>query len=162
MLVSILRRARNIPGAADGGRKVTLLPATLVVAALASLVGCQSTPPVGPVPSPSTPVSASPSPISSPSPSAAKARTFKLEININAHTVSPLRRSVRLQRGQPVDLVIHSDHDGTVTIDGPKLHKKVVVHRLVQIPVTFVANRPGVITIASSDPKATVARLTVS
>lgn len=140
------------------------LRVVLVAATVSAVCGCGSTPSVGPVPHPSSPATASPaSAFPAPSPSSSTDTAgYKLDINVSAQTVSPLRRSVHLQRGRPVVLAIHSDHDVTITIDGPAIHKDVFVDRLADIPATFVPRRTGVVVIASTDPKATVARLIVT
>lgn len=133
--------------------------ATLVATVLAfAVVGCGAAPPpVGAVPSPDVPLpeaSIKPAPTNTPI-------AFKLDVFIDAKTVTPLRKAVVLIRGHTVLLVFHSDHDVQVTISGAGLDQTVFVARLATIPVSFVVDQRGVVTIESADPVATIAELTV-
>lgn len=125
------------------------------VAAAASLAACGTTPAVGREPGSTVPTGTA---TSSPSPTR---DSLKLAINIDAKTVSPYRKTVELDRGQTVVLVTRSDHDTSLTVTGPGIDRTDFIGRLTTISTTFVADVPGIILVKSTDPAATIARLTV-
>ncbi len=94
--------------------------------------------------------------------STAPAEALKIEINIDQQTVSPLEKKFEVKRGRSVVLVTRSDHDTTLTVTGPGVDQSDFIGRLTTISTTFVADEPGVVLIRSTNPVATVARLTVS
>lgn len=86
---------------------------------------------------------------------------LKIEIFIDAKSVTPLRKEVDVSKGRTVLLVTRSDHDVSLIVKGPKIDKSTFIARLTTITTTFVANDAGVVTVKSSDPAATIARLVV-
>lgn len=134
------------------------------LAALIFPTGCAPDPTFGPTPKPSAPFTAAPSTANShPAARPSDPNLYKLNVIINARTVTPLRRSVHLARGRTVVLTLHSDHDLKITIDGPGIDRSVYIDRSEPtVPASFVANHPGVITVASTSPEATIARFIVS
>lgn len=87
--------------------------------------------------------------------------SLKIEIIIDAQTVQPLDKEMEVERGRPVVLVTHTDHDTALLVRGPGLDRTIAVGRKTTITSSFVALEPGVITIRSDDPVATIATLTV-
>ena len=137
-----------------GPPRLTSLTVTLAVAV--ALAGCGTTPDVGVAPGSSVPAeSAAPAPTPTP-------EAVKIEIMIDAKTVSPYRKAVEVDRGQPVVLVTRSDHDTSLEVTGPGIDRTDFIGRLTTISTTFVADVPGTILVKSTDPAATIARLTVS
>ena len=141
--------------ATSGDRHPPALIALVMGAAVVvALTGCTTTPPIGPLPS---------STASGPAPdmSTPTAEALKIEINIDQKTVSPLEKEYEVQQGRSVVLVTRSDHDTTLTVTGPGVDQRDFIGRLTTISTTFVADEPGVVLIRSTDPVATIARLTV-
>lgn len=128
--------------------------AAIAAATTLLLSGCGTAPPpIGITPgSTASPVG----PIVSPTDS-----SLKIEIIIGQQTVSPRDQQIEVERGRPVVLVTHTDHDATLILKGPELDKTVAIGRKMTITSSFVALEPGVITISTNDPAATIARLTV-
>ena len=124
-------------------------------AALVALTGCTAAPAVGP--DPGSTINAPASPSFSTTPDAG----LKIEINIDQQTVSPLEKEILVERGRYVVLVTRSDHDTSLTVTGPNINRTDFIGRLTTISTTFVADDPGVILVQSTDPAATIARLTV-
>ena len=124
----------------------------VVIAVL--LAGCGTTGPVGLTPSETT--SAESSSTASPA-----YNSLKIEIFIDAESVRPVNMSARLDVGQTVSLLMRSDHDATVHLEGPELDKDLFVDRMATIPYSFVVDQPGTVVITSDDPAATIATLTV-
>ena len=122
---------------------------------LVALTGCTTTSAIGPVPS--STVNAAASPGSSTPP----AEGLKIEINIDQKTVSPLEQEYQVERGRTVVLVTRSDHDTSLTVTGPGIDRSDFIGRLTTVSTTFVADQPGAILVQSTDPAATIARLTV-
>ncbi len=58
-------------------------------------------------------------------------------------------------------LVTRSDHVTTLTVTGAGVDQTDFIGRLTTISTTFVTDEPGVVLIQSTDPAATIARLTV-
>ena len=131
----------------------TLLALTAALVIMAG--GCTTPPPVGPVPGNSVAV---PGPDFSTPPAGA----LKIEINIDQQTVTPLGEEFEVDRGRSVVLLTRSDHDTTLTVSGPGVDQSDFIDRLTTISTTFVVDQPGVVLIRSSDPAATIARLTVT
>lgn len=129
-----------------------LITGAVVVVAL---TGCTTAPAVGPLPG--STVSGPASDFSTP-----PAEGLKIEINIDQQTVSPLEEEYEVERGRSVVLVTRSDHDTTLTVTGPGVDQTDFIGRLTTISTTFVTDEPGVVLIRSTDPAATIARLTVS
>jgi hypothetical protein len=147
-------RSRPSPRRRGWGTRGRLAGAATAAAVGLVLTGCGTTPPAIGV----TPGSTA-SPVELPSPTYS---SLKIEIVIDQQTVSPLDQQIAVERGRPVVLVTHTDHDTTLVLKGPGLDKKVAVGRKTTITSSFVALQPGVITISTDDPAATIARLTVS
>lgn len=131
---------------------VALITGAVVVV---SLTSCTPAPPVGPLPG---------STVSRPAPgfSTPPAEALKIEINIDRQTVSPLEKEYEVERGRSVALLTRSDHDTTLIVTGPGVEERDFIGRLSSISTTFTADEAGVVVIRSSDPEATIARLTVS
>ena len=87
--------------------------------------------------------------------------SLKIEVFVDAESVRPVNRSIQLDVGQTVSLLIRSDHDVSVHLEGPELDEDVFVARLATIPFSFVVDRPGTVVITTDDPAATIATLTV-
>lgn len=122
---------------------------------LAAVAGCGTSPAVGPVPGNTAPTESSPD-FSSP-----PAEGLKIEINIDQRTVTPLDKEFEVVQGRSVVLVTRSDHDTSLTVTGPRISRTDFIGRLTTISTAFVAEAPGVIMIESTDPAATIARITV-
>ena len=135
-------------------RPPALIALVSSAAVVAALTGCTTAPAVGPLPG---------STVSGPAPdvSSSPVGGLKIEINIDQQTVSPLEQQYEVTRGQSVVLVTRSDHDTTLTVTGPGVDQSDFIGRLTTISTTFVADEPGVVLIRSTDPVATIARLTV-
>lgn len=87
--------------------------------------------------------------------------SLKMDIFVDAESVRPVNKSIQLDVGQTVSLLIRSDHDVSVHLEGPELDEDVFVARLATIPFSFVVDRPGTVVITTDDPAATIATLTV-
>ncbi|GAA1435121.1 hypothetical protein GCM10009616_31350 [Microlunatus lacustris] len=124
-------------------------------AVVVALTGCTTAPAVGPLPGGT---------VSAPAPgfSSPPAEGLKIEINIDQQTVSPLEKEYEVERGRSVVLVTRSDHDTTLIVTGAGVDQTDFIDRLTTISTTFVADEPGLVLIRSTDPAATIARLTVS
>jgi hypothetical protein len=118
------------------------------------LAGCGTTGPVGLTPGETTSAASS----SSASPAY---DSLKIEIFIDAESVRPVNQSAQLDVGQTVSLIMRSDHDVTVHLEGPELDRDLFVDRMATIPYSFVVDQPGIVVITSDDPAATIATLTV-
>ena len=119
------------------------------------LASCSTAPAVGPVPGSTVAADASSGPSTPP------AEGLKLEINIDQKSVTPLEKELVIDRGRSVVLVTRSDHDTSLTVTGPDIDRTDFIGRLTTISTTFVVDKPGVVVIKSTDPVATIARLTV-
>ena len=139
-------------------RTSSALAALLSAVVIVAVAGCGVAPPaVGPTPRPTVPIGP---PTATPTPTESGA-AFTMDIFIDARSVTPLRKSVALTRGRTVMLLLHSDHDATVTITGAGFDKSVFVARLSTITSTFVVDEAGLVTIKSTDPVATIAEMMV-
>lgn len=128
---------------------------TGALTALMALAGCSTAPAVGPVPGSTVSVAASPDS------STPAAEGLKIEINIDQKSVTPLEEKLVVDRGRSVVLVTRSDHDTSLTVTGPGIDRTEFIGRLSTISTAFVVDKPGVVVIRSTDPVATIARLTV-
>lgn len=131
--------------------KIVAVVVAAVVVAVGS--GCETSPRVGPSPGSSVEYA---------SPSPSPTNVLKVEVSIDSKSVTPLNKEFTLSLGQVVDLVVRTDHNATLVIEGPEVNQSVFVGRKMTVPATFVARQPGVITVKSKDPAATIARFTVS
>lgn len=128
---------------------------TMALASLVAVAGCGTSPAVGPVPDNTIHADSSPG-FSTP-----PAEALKIEINIDQKTVTPLEKEFEVVQGRSVVLVTRSDHDTSLTVTGPGISRTEFIGRLSTISTTFDAEAPGVIMVESTDPAATIARLTV-
>jgi hypothetical protein len=151
-----LSPVRTLAVTAHEPRSLVPLAALMTsLVAVVALTACGTTPAVGPVPG--NTISAPPSSSFTTPP----AEGLKIEINIDQKSVTPLDEDYTVDRGQTVVLLTRSDHDTSLTVTGPDISRTTFIGRLTTIPTTFVADDPGVIVVRSTDPAATIARLTV-